>query len=136
MVPEMIIESKDRIDAEMVYQGKTGAVGIAQFSVLKFSEKDLRSFGNISRNREDGYCCGLKLRHELNGGLMTASHLEQRVSFVEDIVRGVKKGFFLVELFVMRFCGVVVLVVGNGKRTESAGINKNLQLCSPYRNLS
>lgn len=67
---------------------------------------------------------------------MTASHLEERVGFVEDIVRRVKKGFFLVNLFVMGFCGVVVLVVGNGKRTKGSGINKNLQLCSPYRNLS
>ena len=132
----MIIESKDCIDAKVVYQGKTGAVGIAQFSVLKFPEKGVSSFGNISCNREDGYCCGLKLGHELNGGLMTASHFKECVGFVEDIVRRVKKGFFLVNLFVMRFCGVVVLVAGNGKRTKGAGINKNFQLCSPYRNLS
>lgn len=136
MVSEVVVEGKDGVEVKMIYQGKTGAVGIAQFSILKFPEKGLCSFGDIVRDGKGNYCSGLKLGHKLNGGFMTASHLQECVGFVEDIIRGVKKGFSPVNLFVMRFCGLVMFIVGNGKGAKSAGIYKNLQLCSPYRNLS
>lgn len=133
MVSEMFVKGKDSVEAEMIYQGETGAVGIAQFSILKFSEKDFCSFGDIVCYGKDNYCYGLKPGHELNGGFMTASHLQECVGLVEDIVRRVKNGFFPVNLFVMRFCSVVIFVAGNGKRAKGAGINKNLQFCSQYK---
>ena len=86
----MFIKGEDSINAKMVYQGKTGAIRKTQFSIIKFSEKGFCICGDVSTDRKNNYSCSLKLGHEFNSGFMTASHFQECVSFIEDIIRRVK----------------------------------------------
>jgi len=87
--------------------------------------------GTLRSGRKDG------LVHELDGRGVTCPCLEQGIGFIQHIVRSIENGLFFLNLPVYRFCLLIVLISGDGKGTESACVNEDLQSgVSPYRYLS
>ena len=137
MISEMFIEGKDSVNTKMIYQGKTGAVGVAQPFVVNFSENSLCRILNIFGNAKDSNTAFIYLVHEFDGCCMATSHLEKGVSFIQNIIRGADNRFIFMNLFVDDFCFVIMLVFRDGEGAKSACINKDFQsAASPYRYLS
>lgn len=133
----MFIEGKNSINIQMIYQGKAGAVCITQPFIINLSENSLCIFFNVFSNAKDSNIAFIHLIHEPDCCGMAASHLEKCISFIQDIIRSADNSFVFMNLFVNRFCFVVMLVFWNSEGAESACINKNLQFAdSPYRYLS
>lgn len=137
MVSEMFIKGKNSFDAELIYQGKTGAVCKAQSPIFKFSEYCLSGGFDILVYSQNIYMALSHLVHELNGSGMAAAHFKKGIGFVQNIVRGVNNSLVLLKLGIDSFGIGIILVFRNSKGAEGSGINKNLQHgTSPYRYLS
>lgn len=137
MVSEMIVKGEYGVEAKMVYQDKACAVGKAQPPVFKLSEDGLCSGFDVSGNPEDVDVAFLHLIHKLYGSCMAASHFEERVSLVQDIIGCVKNGFSFLKLRIDGFCLWIILVVRNGESAEGSGVYKDFQsITPPYRYLS
>ena len=133
----MFIKCKNGIKAEMVYQGKACTVGKAQPFVLKPSEYCLCSSFKFLSNPLDFYMSFVYLVHEFNSRCVAASHFQESVGFIQDIIRCVDEGISLLKFCMNGFSLWIIQVFRDGEGTEGAGINKNLQSrTSPYRYLS
>lgn len=137
VISEMIVKGEYGFNAEMVYQDKACAVGEAQPSVIKLPEYSFCRGFNIAGNFKDVDVAFVHPVHELDGGIMAASHLKEGISLVKDIVGCVKNGLFLLKPQINGFCLWIILVVRNGEGAKCAGVYKDLQpSTSPYRYLS
>lgn len=87
----MFIKGKDRFNPGLIYQGKAGAVRIAQPFIVNLSENSLCGVFNIFSNTKDSNVALVHLIHELDGCGMAASHLEKCIGFVQDIIRRADK---------------------------------------------
>lgn len=125
------------IESKMINKGEACAVGKAQSSVFKLPEYFLCGSLNVGSNREDYDSAFIKLVHKPDGRAMAASHLQEGIGLIQDIIRCVNNGLSFLQ-FRMKGLGLwVILVMRNGEGTEGACINKNLQyVVSPYRYLS
>ena len=133
----MFVKGKDSFNTGLIYQGKAGAVRIAQPFIVNLSENSLCGIFNIFSNTKDSNVALVHLIHELYGCGMAAPHFEKCIGFIQDIIRGADKNFILVNLFIDRFCFVIMLVFGNGESAEGACIHKDFQCAAfQYRYLS
>ena len=133
----MFIKCKSGIKAKMVYQGKACAVGKAQSFVLKPSEYHLCRCFNFLSNPLDFYMAFVYLIHKFNCRCMAASHLQEGVGFIQNIIRCVYDGISLSKFCMNSFGLWIIQVFRDGEGAEGTGINEYLQSkTSPYRYLS
>lgn len=133
----MFIEGENSVNAMIVYQGKTGAIGKAEPFVIKTSKEGLCRANQVFRNSEDSDMAAVYLVHKLYSSLVAAPHFKKGVGFVKNVIRSIKDRPFSFKLFMNRFCFNVVLVLGDSKGTEGSGIHKDLHgYLSPYKYLS
>lgn len=128
---EMLVKRENGINAVVVYQGKAGAVRKAQPLVVKTPEDCLCGIFDIFGYAQNDKVAFSHLIHELDGRVVTAPDLKERVNLVEDIIGGVKAGLGVFKPLVDGFCFSIVLVFGDGEGTEGAGVYKDLQSAAP-----
>src|SRR3990172_262510 len=97
MISEMFIKCKNSIKTEMVYQGKACTVSKAQPFVLKPSEYCLCSGFKFLSNSLDFCMAFVYLVHKFDSRCVSASHLHEGVGFIQDIIRRVYNGIFLLK---------------------------------------
>ena len=133
----MFIKCKNSIKTEMVYQGKACTVSKAQPFVLKPSEYCLCSGFKFLSNSLDFCMAFVDLVHKFDSRCVAASHLQEGVGFIQNIIRCVYDGISLSKFCMNSFGLWIIQVFRDGEGAEGTGINEYLQSkTSPYRYLS
>lgn len=129
----MVIKSEGGFKMEMVYQGKTRAIGKTQPFIYKLSEDGFRCIFDILRNTENNNMAFLYFIHKFDGYGVAASCFKECIDLIQNVSGAINMRLFIEKLFMDSFRRRIELVVRNGEGAECARVYEDLQSSALHR---